>query len=144
MQESRPTATSWNRLLFVSMAVFTFLSELACGKYRQHVYRDRLAGHYAAYFRDRKQPPTADTLELNDNGSCIHTYLKAGDKEHTEQSCTWTGVDKADGTWLRFEGLSDGIHRHCARACVIEAAAWDDDFVTRFEMPSAPDIVYVK
>jgi hypothetical protein len=128
----------------LSILVFTAVCGIGCGRYRQHVYRDRLIGHYAAYSRDQKRPPSGDTLEINENGTCLHTYIKSGDKERTEQSCAWTLSDKADGTWLQFEGLSDGVHRPCTGTCVVEAAAWDGEFVTRFEMPSSPDFIYAK
>jgi hypothetical protein len=91
-----------------------------------------------------KQVHTADTLDLNDNGSCVHSYLKSGEKYRTEQSCTWTLIDKFDGSWLLFEGVSDGIHRWCTGACAVEGAAWDGDFVTGFDLPSTPDVVYGK
>jgi len=126
------------------MVVLTVLPGIGCGRYRQHVYRERLTGHYAGYTRDRKQPQSADTLDLNENGSCVHRFLKPGEKDVTEESCTWTLTDKLDGSWLRFEDLSDGIHRKCTGACVVEAAAWDEEYVTRFELPSTPDMFYAK
>jgi hypothetical protein len=132
------------RLALLSIVAFAILPGLGCGRYRQHVYESRLPGHYAAYFRDRTQPPTADTLELNTNGTCLHSYLRPDGKERIEQSCVWTLTDKVDGSWLRFEGLSNGVHRHCAGDCAIEASAWDSEFVTGFDLPSSPDIFYAK
>ena len=132
------------RLALLPIVAFGIVSVSGCGKYRQHVFESRIVGHYAAYFRDRKQPPTADTLELNANGSCLHSYLGPDGKERLEQSCTWALTDKFDGSWLKFEGLSDGIHRHCAGGCAVEAAAWDGEFVTGFDLPSAPDVFYAK
>jgi hypothetical protein len=135
---------SRKRLALFSIATFTAICEIDCGRYRQHVYRDRLIGHFAAYTRDHKQPQSADTLDLNENGSCVHTFLKPGEKNSTEQSCTWSLTDKLDGSWLRFEDLSDGIHRKCTGSCVVEAAAFDGEYVTRFEFPSTPDLFYAK
>ena len=118
---------------------------MGCGRLREHVYRSRLIGHYCAYLKGyEKQPPTADTLDLNENGSCLHSYIKPGEKDRTEQSCTWTLTDKLDGTWLQFEGLSDGIHRHCKSTCFVDGAAWDGEFVTGFDLPSTPDFMYAK
>jgi hypothetical protein len=134
---------SRKRIALVSIA-FAVLTGTGCGRYRQHVYRERLPGHYAAYTRDRKQPPSADTLDLNENGSCVHRFLRPGEKNSTEQSCGWTLTDKLDGSWLRFEDLSDGTHRKCTGSCVVEAAAFDGEYVTRFEFPSAPNIFYAK
>ena len=128
----------------LSMVAFTVISCTGCGRYRPHVYRERLVGHFAAYDRNRKQPPTADTLDLNESGSCLHTFLKPGEKNRTEQSCSWTLTDKLDGSWLRFEDLSEGIHKKCAGSCVVEAAAFDEEFVTKFEFPSSADIFYAK
>ncbi len=130
------------RLALVAIVALGVVPAGGCGKYRQHVFESRMIGHYAAYFRDRKQPPTADTLELNANGTCLHSYLSGN--ERTEQSCTWSLTDKFDGSWLRFEGLSDGVHRRCAGGCVVEAAAWDGEFVTGFDLPSTPDVFYAK
>jgi hypothetical protein len=138
------TLMNRKRLATLLIPVFAVISGIGCGKYRQHVYRDRMIGHYGAYFRDWRQVRTADTLDLNENGSCVHSYLKSGEKDRTEQSCTWTLVDKFDGTWLRFEDLADGIHRHCTANCVVEGAAWDAENVTGFDLPSVPDVVYVK
>ena len=132
------------RLALLSMVALTIMPGIGCGRYRQHVYRERLPGHYAAFTRGRKQPPTADTLDLNENGSCVHSFLKPGENGVTEQSCTWILTDKLDGSWLRFEDLSDGIHRKCTATCVVEAAAWDGEFVTGFDLPSTPDIFYAK
>ena len=133
------------RLVLLSLAVFTVISEPACGRLRDHVYRSRLTGHYGAYVKDsRKQPPTADTLDLNENGTCVHSYLKSGESNRKEESCTWSLIDKLDGSWLRFEDLANGIHRKCTSHCVVEAAAWDGEFVTRFEPPSTPDFFYAK
>ena len=126
------------------MVTLAVLCGIGCGRYRQHVYRERLTGHYAAYTRDRKQPPTADTLDLNENGSCLHTYLTPGETDRTEQSCTWTLTDKLDGSWLRFEDLSGGIHRNCTGTCVVEGAAFDGEFVTGFDLPSTPNVFYAK
>ncbi len=118
---------------------------MGCGRLRDHVYRSRLTGHYGAYVKDsRKQPPTADTLDLNENGTCVHTYLKSDEQDRREESCTWSLIDKLDGSWLRFEDLANGIHRKCTSHCVVEAAAWDGEFVTRFEPPSTPDFFYAK
>jgi hypothetical protein len=132
------------RLAVLSIVAFTVMPGTGCGRYRQHVYRERLTGHYAAYTRDRRQPPTADTLDLNENGSCVHRFLKSGEKNQTEESCTWALIERLDGSWLRFEDLSDGIHRKCTGICVVEAAAFDGEFVTRFELPSTPDVFYAK
>jgi hypothetical protein len=126
------------------MVALIVMPGIGCGRYRKHVYRDRVTGHYAAYTRDRKQPPSADTLEVNEDGSCVHKFLKFGEKDLTEQSCTWTLTDKLDGSWLRFEDLSDGIHGQCKRTCVVEGAAFDGEFVTGFELPSTPDVFYAK
>ena len=128
----------------LSLVVFTVISGTGCGRLRDHVYRSRLPGHYAAYNRDRKQPPTADTLDLNENGLCVHRFLRPGEKDRTEQSCTWSLTDKLDGSWLRFDDLEGGIHGKCTGACVVEAAAWDEEYVTRFELPYTPDIFYAK
>ena len=138
------TLLNRKRLALLSLVAFAVMSETGCGRYRQHVYRERLPGHYAAFTRDRKQPPTADTLDLKDDGSCLHSFLKPSEKDRAEQSCTWTLTDKLDGSWLRFEDLSEGIHKKCAGTCVVEAAAWDEEYVTRFELPSTPDIFYAK
>jgi hypothetical protein len=132
------------RLAVVSIVVFAVIFGIACGKYRQHVYRDRMIGRFGAYFKDWKQVHTADMLDLNENGSCVHSYVKSGEKYRTEQSCTWTLVDKFDGSWLVFEELSDGVHRHCTGRCVAEGAAWDGENATGFDLPSVPDVVYVK
>jgi hypothetical protein len=114
-----------------------------CGKYRDHVYASRLVGHFVAYQKEyRKQPKSSDTLDLTENGSCVHSYITAAGTK--EESCTWIVVEKVDGTWVRFEGLSNGIHRLCSGNCVIEAAATDGDVVTEVEFPSAPDFFYVK
>ena len=127
------------------MVAFTVMPGMGCGRLREHVYRSRLVGHYGAYLRGYwSQPLSADTLDLNENGSCVHTYLKSGETGRAEEQCTWTLTDKLDGTWLRFEGLSEGIHSHCKGSCVVEGAAWDGDFVTRFDLPSTPDIFYAK
>src|SRR6267154_1809616 len=118
------------RIAVLSMVAFTIMQGTGCGRLRDHVYRSRLIGHYGAYVKDnRKQPPTADTLDLNENGTCVHRYLKSGETTTTEQQCTWTLTDKLDGSWLRFEDLANGIHRPCANRCVVEAAAWDGEFV---------------
>ncbi len=126
------------------MVMFAVIFTMGCGKYRQHVYRSRLIGHYGAYFKDWKQVRSADTLDLNEDGSCVHSYVKSGGTYRSEQSCTWTLTDKFDGSWIEFEGLSDGIHRPCTGTCVVEGAAWDGEFVTGFDLPSNPDIVYAK
>jgi hypothetical protein len=138
------TVLNRKRLVLLSIVVLTIICGTGCGRYRQHVYWERLTGHYGAYNRDRKQPPTGDTLDLNENGSCIHRFLKPGEKNSTEQSCTWTLTDKLDGSWLRFEDLSGGIHGKCTGTCLVEAAAFDGEYVTRFEFPSSPDIFYAK
>jgi len=138
------TLLNRKRLAFLSIVAFTVFPGLGCGRYRQHVYRERLPGHYAAYDKNRKQPQSADTLDLNENGSCVHRFLKPDEKNSTEQSCTWTLTDKLDGSWLRFEDLADGIHKKCAGSCVVEAAAFDEEFVTRFDLPSTPDFFYAK
>ena len=138
-----PALMSRKRIALVSI-VFALICETDCGRYRQHVYQSRIPGHYAAYDKNRKQPPTGDTLDLNENGSCVHRFLRPGEQNSTEQSCTWTLTDKLDGSWLRFEELSDGIHKKCTGSCVVEAAAFDEEFVTRFEFPSTPDIFYAK
>jgi hypothetical protein len=137
-------AGGMNRIALLSLATFAVVFEIGCGRPRDHVYRSRIPGHYAAYTRDRKQPRSSDTLDLNEDGSCVHRFLKTGEKDPTEQSCAWTLTDKLDGTWLRFEGLSNGIHRPCTGDCVAEGAAWDEDFVTRFELSSTPDYLYAK
>jgi hypothetical protein len=139
-----PGAGDMNRIALLSLATFAVICETRCGRPRDHVYRSRIPGHYAAYTRDRKQPHSSDTIDLNEDGSCVHRFLKTGEKDLTEQSCAWTLTDKLDGTWLRFEGLSNGIHRPCTGDCVAEGAAWDEDFVTRFELPSTPDYLYAK
>src|SRR5205823_6353312 len=78
-------------LALLSIVGFTFISVPACGRPRDHVYRSRLTSHYGAYVKDnRKVPPTADTLDLNENGTCVHTYLKVGETTRTEELCTWT------------------------------------------------------
>jgi hypothetical protein len=138
------TLLNRKRLALLSLATFAVIFGTGCGRLRDHVYRSRLPGHYAAYTRDRKQPPTADSLDLNEDGSCVHSFLRPGEKDRKEQSCTWTLTDKLDGSWLRFEDLSDGIHRKCKGSCVVEAAAWDGEFVTGFDLPSTPNIFYAK
>jgi hypothetical protein len=132
------------RLALLSMVAVAVIWGIGCGRLRDHVYRSRLPGHYAAYTKDRRQPQSADTLDLNENGSCVHRFFRPGEKDVTEQSCTWTLTDKLDGSWLRFEDLSDGIHRKCTATCVVEASAWDGEFVTGFDLPSTPDIFYAK
>jgi hypothetical protein len=132
------------RLSLLSIAAYAFICETGCGRYRQHVYQSRLPGHYAAYDRNRKQPPSADTLDLNENGSCVHKFLRPDEKNLTEELCSWTLTDKLDGSWLRFEDLSDGVHRKCTGRCVVEAAAFDGEYVTGFDLPSTPDVFYAK
>jgi hypothetical protein len=99
-----------SELLVVSIVALAVISGTGCGRYRQHVYRNRIPGHYAAYDRNRKHPQSGDTLELKDDGSCLHSFLKPGEKNLTEEPCTWALTDKFDGSWLRFEDLSGGIH----------------------------------
>ncbi len=78
MGKLRRTRFMW--LAPLSIVAFGIVSVSGCGKYRQHVFESRIVGHYAAYFRDQ-QPPTADTLELNANGTCLHSYLGPDGKE---------------------------------------------------------------
>jgi hypothetical protein len=141
----RQSNSASKRLTLLSMVAFAVMLGMGCGRLRDHVYRSRLTGHYGAYVKGyQKQPPTADTLDLNENGTCVHTYLKSGETGRKEESCTWTLTDKLDGSWLRFEDLSNGIHRQCTSHCVVEAAAWDGEFVTGFDLPSTPDFFYAK
>jgi len=133
------------QLALLSMLTIAIMSGPGCGRLRDHVYRSRLIGHYVAYLKDyRKQPPTGDTLDLKENGTCIHSYLQSGESNRKEESCTWTLIDRLDGSWLLFEDLANGIHRRCTTHCVVEAAAWDGEFVTGFDLPSAPDFFYAK
>jgi hypothetical protein len=134
-----------SQLALTSLIAFALMGGIGCGTYRDHVYRSRLIGHYVAYHKEyRTQPKSSDTLDLNDNGSCVHSYTTPAGAGRIEEPCTWTLADKVDGSWLRFEYLSNGIHRPCVGACAIEGAAWDGEFVTKFELPSTPDFMYVK
>jgi len=133
------------RLALLLILAFAVMSGPGCGRLRDHVYRSRLVGHYCAYLQGyRSQPRSADTLDLNENGTCVHTYLKSDEQDRKEKSCTWTLIERLDGSWLRFDDLANGIHRKCTSHCVVEAAAWDGEFVTRFEPPSTPDFFYAK
>ena len=125
------------------LIAFALTCGFGCGTYRDHVYPARLIGHYVAYHKEyRTQPKSSDTIDLNENGSCVHRYT--GPAGRVEESCAWTLADKVDGSWLRFEYLSNGIHRACTGVCASEGAAWDGEFVTKFELPSTPDYMYVK